>query len=122
VELAPVVVAGLLHVVRPDDVELATFIDISLDLEDGEALTIALAVHRGWLVATDDRKAQRIAHERGVLLLTTLDLVKAWSERKCISPGDLHAALMALRERARYAPGRTHALYAWWEAAISLAE
>lgn len=40
--------------------EQSLYIDYAADLDDGEAMTLALAFSRGFTVATDDRKARRI--------------------------------------------------------------
>lgn len=40
--------------------EEETYVNLALQLDDGEAATGALAIHRGAVVATDDRKAIRI--------------------------------------------------------------
>ena len=49
-----------------------------LDLDDGEAATCALAVQRGGMVITDERKTTRILHEHFpvVSCLSSLDVVK----------------------------------------------
>jgi hypothetical protein len=43
-------------------------------------MTAAVAILRNWVVVTDDRKASRELAARGVILHTTLDLVRAWHE------------------------------------------
>ncbi len=58
VDLPPFVSEGLVEVLylqSPD--EEATFVDLSAPIDDGEAVTAALALHRGCSIATDDRKA-----------------------------------------------------------------
>ena len=98
--------------------ELLTFIDLSLGVGAGEAMTAALAIHRGCIVVTDDRKASRVMLERGVALRTSLELIRVWSVRSRI-PGDtLRAALIDLRQRGRYEPPRSHPLRDWWDVII----
>jgi predicted nucleic acid-binding protein len=94
--------------------ELNTFATFAIRLDDGEAETLALAVHRGWTVVTDDRAATRELAGRAPLL-STLDLVKGWADRLGIDPDILHATLMDLRVRGRYVPGPSHTHRAWWE-------
>jgi predicted nucleic acid-binding protein len=75
--LTPMVDAGVIRVVTTDiEAELLTFIDLTRQLDDGEAMTAALAIHRGYVVVTDDRKAERVLTEHSVSVRPTLDLVK----------------------------------------------
>lgn len=102
-----------------DENELLTFIDLTLDLDEGEAMTGAIAVHRGYTVITDDRKALRVLTGRGVGCETTLDLIKGWAESGGIPHEELRAVLLDVRQRARYAPHRQHHLREWWDESIS---
>lgn len=120
VVLSPLVATGMLSIIATDDeAELLTFIDLSGELDEGEAMTAALAIHRGGIVVTDDRKATRILTDRGVACRTTPDLIKAWSEVVGLEPLALRLVLIDLRERGRYEPFRAHPLREWWDAAIS---
>jgi len=110
--------AGLLTVVSATEAEIATFAELVFDLDDGEALTLALALHRRLVCVTDDRKARRLAGERGITLLSTLDLVHAWAIAAAVPDDALRSVLAAMRERAAYVPGRIHPLRPWWEAAV----
>lgn len=110
VDLDPLVDEGAIQVVRPErPEEEATFVDFAAVVDDGEAVTIALALHRGCSVATDDRKARRILAERApsVPLFSTLELLKAWAERASVSNDELRQAMLAIRSDASYIP--THA-------------
>ena len=116
IDLASMIESGALDVIEPrDDEELLTFIDLTRDLNDGEAMTLALAIHRSGVIVTDDRKALRLSREAGVSLLTSLDLLKNWSESASIPPSELRHVLGDLRERGRFEPSRQHPLRAWWE-------
>ncbi len=110
--------AGLLHVVQPEaDAEFATFITLAVDLDDGEAVTGALALHRGADVATDDRKAIRVltATSRGLRIWRTSELLKGWADRLAVPQGELREVLLNVQERARFRPGRGDPLREWWE-------
>ena len=98
--------------------EEETFVNYVFELgDDGESATCAIAVHREWAVATDDKKAisffQREAPH--LQILSTLAIVKHWSERESLSSTILRAALIAIRTRGRYIPHRNHPLLSWWE-------
>jgi hypothetical protein len=63
---------GLLTVIRPEtEEEVVAYVTFAHELDDGEAMALAIAQTRGWQLATDDRKAIRLAGEAGVPVLTT---------------------------------------------------
>jgi predicted nucleic acid-binding protein len=114
VDLLPLTSAGVITILTSDDEsELMTFIDLSRELDDGEAMTAALAIHRGGIVVTDDQKASRLLRDRGIALLSTLDLCKHWAEYAAESPESVRTLLLAIRERGRYEPSRSHPLRHW---------
>ncbi len=120
IELTALVDAGALTIINSsDEDELQTFIDLTRELGDGEALTAAIAIHRNLTVVTDDRKAERILGERGASVRSTLDLIHLWSKQTGVSRQDLRQVLVDLRQRATYEPGRTHPYRTWWESILS---
>jgi predicted nucleic acid-binding protein len=120
IDLSPLLASRSIEVlVSSSDDELTTFIDLTRVLDDGEAMTGALAIHRGLSVVTDDRKAIRVLTEQGVICHSTLKLVHNWSEKHRIEAFELRAALIQMQDKARYAPGRSHPLRAWWESAVA---
>lgn len=115
VDLSPVIASGTLWLVDPTDVELDDFIDLTLYFKgDGEAMTIAVALARGWIVVTDDRKAIRVIAGR-TQIRSSLDLVKTWAETLAIGESDLRTVLHDLRARGHYTPGKEHPLRSWWD-------
>ena len=58
---------------RAADIEKKTAIavEFAAQIDDGEASCLAIAKSRGWLVATDDRKAIRLAVKSGISVITT---------------------------------------------------
>jgi predicted nucleic acid-binding protein len=106
---------GLLQVV-PEAIEdeLNTFIDLAVELGDGEAMTAAIALHRGHTVVTDDRVALRVIGNR-VPTKPSLQLIKDWIEREQISREVASRALLSLRQRGSYLPGTNHPLRSWWD-------
>ena len=122
VDLFPLVREGLVRVMRlehPD--EELTFVDLAASIDDGEAVTGALAFHRGCSVATDDRKARRVFRERvpSVPLVSTLDLLELWARDSSVSDVELRAAMVAMRTGASYVPGPRDPLYEWWRRVMS---
>lgn len=123
VDLSPLIAGeSLLMLDLAGNDELETFIDLTADLDDGEAMTLALAVHRGCTVVTDDRKAARIATSRGVELRATLDLVKAWVDGRGIALEVTRSALLDIRRRGSYMPGRSHPLKSWWDRVLEVGQ
>lgn len=108
--------AGILRLLSAaSEVELATYIELSLTLGSGEAMTIAIALHAGGAVATDDRVAVRIIATR-VPVISSLDIIKTWVDEVGLPPGDVTQVLRDVRQRGRYVPSRSHPLRAWWDA------
>lgn len=121
VDLQPFLPDGLLAVISTDvEEELLTYIDLAAEIDEGEAMTAAVAIHRGCIVVTDDRKASRVMTARGVLLRSSLDLIRAWSEKATPTAEILRRALIDLRQRGNYEPARSHALGVWWEDVLEL--
>lgn len=118
VTLAPLVAKNLLSVcnVESDD-EKRLYINYAVHLDDGEAMSVALAVARGTVLATDERKAKRLfleavaAPER---LTGTSQIMKDWADEDAISTARITHALMQVVNRARYFPPATDLLYRWW--------
>jgi hypothetical protein len=107
--------SGLLTVVQPDnDAELTAYVDLAAELDDGEAMALAIARCRGWQLATDDRKAIRLAGEFGVPVLTTPTVLKRWADQLSPPPAEIRAVLIAIRDRARFLPGGRDPLCDWW--------
>lgn len=121
IDLSSLVQEGVLDVLRLEHHdEETTFVDLAALIDDGEAITAALAIHRECAVATDDRKARRVLAERApaVLLVSTLELLKEWAEKASITAADLRSAMLAMRSGASYMPGERDPLYEWWNAIV----
>jgi predicted nucleic acid-binding protein len=119
IELQPILDVRLLEVVvSDDDDESMTFIDLTALIDEGEAMSIALAMHRGWFVMTDDRKARRLLLEREIACFSSLELVRHWSIAVRPAPLEVQVILRAIEQRARWVPWRTHPLAEWWKQSI----
>ncbi|MDE0475316.1 MAG: hypothetical protein OXI50_12200 [Gammaproteobacteria bacterium] len=117
VDLSPFVSEGLvevMHLASPS--EETTFVALASIIDDGEAATAALAIHRGCSVATDDRKARRVLSEQAptVPLVSTLDLLVRWAETDSVPLTELRTALERVRSGASYVPGPRNPHYMWW--------
>jgi len=97
-----------------DGAELDLFVDFAAKIDDGEAMALAIAKSRGWTVATDDRKAIRLAGEHSISILTTPDLMKSWADSTHAAPEELRLALEQIEKLATFSPPSRHPLYEWW--------
>jgi hypothetical protein len=95
-------------------VELAAYVAFAAELDDGEAMALAIARCRGWQLATDERKAIRLAGEVGVPVLTTPAVLKRWVDVLGPSGTEVGAALSAIRDRARFLLSGRDPLCDWW--------
>ena len=110
--------SGLLSVVALESpVELATFVDFALQVDDGEAAACALAIHRGGILISDDRKARRVLSQRSPQTpsLTTAEVLNDWVDRTGLKSDDVARLLRDIEERATFRPRRQDPLGTWWE-------
>ena len=115
IDLAPALEDGLLHLCRIENqAESEEFVRFAGILEDGEAACLAIAKCRAWAVATDDRKALRVAAAEGVATVTTPELVKLWADSRKIGENVLRTVLHNIERFARFSPRRDAPLRGWW--------
>ncbi len=117
-DLQPFVDQGLLSVASPEtEGEETAYVNFAVSLDDGEAITGAIALHRGWAIGTDERKARRIFS--GVAphlqLVSTPELIKYWFDVTKPDLDELRRVLRKVSERAKYQPDIQHPLYKWWQ-------
>lgn len=101
--------------------EAGLFIDYATVLDDGESACCAIASHRGWAIATDDKRAiSFIQREISQLqIISTPEIIKHWSEKVALDASVLGDALRAIRVKGRYLPRKNHPLLSWWQAALT---
>ena len=116
VDLTPFFTSGLLTPCQPDDPhEQARFVHYAAQFRsDGEAMCLALAESRGWPVATDDRKAIRVAQQAGLTVVSCPELVKAWADATRPDPATLVQVLTDIQTLAQFRPNSTMPESAWW--------
>ncbi len=119
IDLSKALEAGLLrecHFEGPSETD--AFVRFASMLDDGEAACLAIAATRGWTVATDDRKAIRIANQEGVATLTTPELVRCWVDVEAPGADEIAAVLRRIEASARFRPPRDSDWFAWWVRAV----
>lgn len=116
----PLVAAGAIDVCRLEGAEEESYyVDYAGELDDGEAMSLAIVRARGYSLATDELKARRLvgtaaAPER---LLSTTDIVRAWADRKKTSRTGLGRLLKRIELRAAFLPSPDDRNYQWWMSA-----
>ena len=121
VNLVPLIQSGLLTVYHMKSEENATFVAFAARLDDGEAETCAVAVHRRMSVSIDERKGRKVlaAQEPTITVYQTLDFVHNWATTGQFLSAEVASVLRAIRERARFSPNRNDPYKEWWDASIS---
>lgn len=115
IDLREVIRQGLIRVCPLDGVkELELYVHFAESLDDGEAMCMALAVSRHWMLAADDRKALRIAAENQVKTITTPEVMHRWATKSKASVRDIRAALERIENAARFRPPVGSPRRAWW--------
>ncbi len=101
-----------------NDAEEQLYINYALELDDGEAMGLAIAHARNLPLATDDRKTRRVISENAkhMRVVSTAEILYAWAAGK--SRGEIRPMLEAISIRARFRPSADDPLLAWWNSFI----
>jgi predicted nucleic acid-binding protein len=118
IDLRPLIESGLLTLCDVEaGQEAERYVDYASVLDDGEAMSLAIALSRGFILATDERKARRLFSEAASdpqRLTSTSELLRQWAEAETIPADQLKAALLSIERRARYQPSAADPNYQWW--------
>lgn len=116
IEVEVLVDTGRLQLLDLADDELERFIDFARQIDDGEAATFAVATNRDLPVATDDRRAQRLALATvpPITIIGTTQLLKTWVDARAVEPEQAADVVHAVERRASYIPRRDDQHLAWW--------
>jgi predicted nucleic acid-binding protein len=118
IDLTPLESAGVLVKVLLDDLEVNLMLELARIVDDGEAEVLAISLNRGIKMATDDRKARRLASERHASLISTLEILQRWESKVSVAPERMQTVLSLVARRSRYRPALGHTLYEWWSQLI----
>lgn len=103
-----------------DEQEL--FVNLAASLDDGEAMSLAIALSRNWQLATDDKKARRIFRENNSnnnFLISTTDLIKIWVESENIAENTIKPILLKVERKASFRPPKSDINLQWWNDILS---
>jgi len=115
IDLTEALDAGVIRECRVQDHgEREEFVRYAVELDDGEAACLAIAKRRGWIVATDDKKAIRLATAQQIGVVTTPELVHDWAERAKPGSDEVTETLRNIESFARFRLGKSARYYRWW--------
>lgn len=122
VDITPHIVSGVLQVLEISGEEEQTlYVEQSIVVDDGEAMSIAIAAHRHLELAIDDKQAAN--HTRRtfpeVRIWSTPEILKHWTDVGNVEAKVLGEAIRLIESRSRYFPARSHPLADWWRQAKS---
>lgn len=116
VDLSPLIASGVLRVCAPhDQAERDRFVHYASQFRsDGEAMCIAIAEQRKWSLATDDRKAIRVARQAGLSVVSCPALVKRWADATQPGQAMLREVLQDIQTLAQFKPNPSMPESQWW--------
>ena len=119
-ELQAMISSGSLTLLSLEsEAEEETFVTLAAEMDDGEALTLAIALNRGFSVATDDRKARRSLAGEHSRVYSTLELLHQWAGTRALSAQEIAVLLSNVRDRGKFVPPRGDPFEGWWNARMS---
>jgi hypothetical protein len=77
-------------------------------------MCLARAAERKWIVATDDRRAIRIAQQAGLTVVSCPELVKAWADATGPDQAAINRVLQDIQMLAQFKPNPSMREYQWW--------
>jgi hypothetical protein len=77
-------------------------------------MCLAIAAERRWTVATDDRRAIRIAQQAGLTVVSCPELLKGWADVTRPTQNELCRVLHDIQMLAQFRPNATMPEYQWW--------
>lgn len=118
---AAVVAEGNLHVLSLDgEQEHAALIEFALELDDGEAQAMSLALHRERVLATDDRPALRVASQLiTVQTIGTPEILTAWVNANPEQGHRLPEVIRRVNVLGPFRLKKNSPHYGWWQAHLS---
>jgi hypothetical protein len=119
VDLEPLVKNGELQILDVESTtERSLYVAYAVELDDGEAMSLALAQVRGIALATDDRKARALIAKQAasIDLWSTPRILQEWQAKQGISPGEMRVVLTQITNCSRFFLKPTHRDWPWWNA------
>jgi hypothetical protein len=123
VDLSPLIASGVLQPCGPSNqTEQGCCVRYAAQFRsEGEAMCLALAKQRNWTLATDDRRAIRIAQQAGLSLVSCPVLLKRWADATQPDQATLSKVLRDIQVLAQFRPSPSMPEYQWWLDALAKA-
>ena len=121
IDLEPHLVAGLIEIITVEtDEERAAYITYAGQLDDGEAMSLALAESRHLALATDDRKARALIKRESinVELSSTASVLQNWEKMAGIPNPEIKTVIEQIQKCARFVPSPETPEGQWWNERI----
>lgn len=116
VDLMPCITAGILRRCEPEsDQERELYVKLASEVDDGEAMPLAIAHVRKWGIATDDAAAVAVAKRLGVWTLSTPELLRLWAVHTRATPQQVGQAIQRIETLARFVPSNAVSAAGWWK-------
>lgn len=96
------------RILAPCDTEAASeeelYVNYASELDDGEAMSLAIAQARTFVLGTDDRKTRRLIRENisRLSIVSIVEIIHAWASE--VQPSEVSATVRAIQARARFRP------------------
>jgi len=115
-DLSSLINSGLLTACDPaSQHELDRFVHYAtMFRSDGEAMCLALAEARTWVLASDDRRAIRVARQAGVTVVSCPQLMKTFADTAKPPQAALVQILQDIQFLAQFVPNASMSEYQWW--------
>jgi predicted nucleic acid-binding protein len=119
IDLSETLSDGTLQLCHLDgEQEIGDYVAFAAEVDDGEASCLAIAKSRGWIVATDDQKATRIALDASIQIINTPELIQRWAAKTSASDAEITEALKNIERFASFRPRKTNPHHEWWTSRI----
>ena len=112
VTIDPYIASFTLTRCEMNEAEADDYVTFSASIDDGEAMSLAIARARGYSLVTDDRKARGFAISAGVSVYGTTTILRYWADENAVA--DVGQLLGAIERRARYRPPDDDPHFSWW--------
>ena len=119
IDFEELVECGVIEAVDFQGKELEQFIQLATLLDDGEAACMTVASSRVLLLATDDRKAIKVANDLNVEVLTTPEILMNWIDATSPKSEEIAKVIDNIERFGHFKPHHTSSHAEWWKNASS---